>query len=518
MFTQMKKAFRIIAVVSIGIFVIAAMTTCGNPDHDEEPTVLETAVDLTTVKSHQVMLQEIANQNGNTRAAGTPGHDQSVEYIAAQLELAGYQPAIQEFDFHRFAEASDPVLNLVSPSFISYQPNVPEGFMTMQYSGSGNVTAVVRPVDLIIPMDPLAPPSTSTSGCEPEDFAGFVPGSIALLQRGTCSFDEKVTNAQNALAVGVIFMNEGQLDRTDASHGALSEQIAAIPAVFANYNIGVELYSLIQNNATVSVNLKVDAVVQSFKSYNVIADTPGGDDTSTVVVGAHLDSVSEGPGINDNGSGSAAILEVASKIGLLNIEPKHKIRFAFWSAEEEGLIGSEYYVAHLTPEELGKISMYLNFDMIASPNYIRFVYDGDSSDFPGLGPSGSEEIEELLNDYFANKGLPTDPTAIDGSSDYGSFATRNIPVGGLYSGSGEIKTEEQVKKYGGTAGEACDSNYHTPNDTVDNLNYTIEEQMLKAIAYVVSTCGDAPVSSTEKRQKEYQSSYQPTYKGPLAIR
>lgn len=513
----MKKVIRIIAAPIIGFFLL---TTLSCADSAPGPNQGEIPVDLNLVKTHQVKLQEIASQNGNNRAAGTAGYDQSVQYVAAQLTAAGYSPVLQEFTITRFKETSDPVLEQVTPNSVVYPRNVPEGFITLSYSGSGNVTALVQPVDLMIPMDPNNPPSTSTSGCEPEDYAGFVPGNIALLQRGSCTFEVKVANAQTAGAAGVIIMNEGQPDRTEAFAGTLGHPDFLIPAVFANYSIGVELSDLIQGGFPVRAHLKVDALLESRITCNIIADTPGGDATRTVVVGAHLDSVSAGPGINDNASGSAAILEVAYKMGLLRIEPKHKIRFAFWSAEEEGLLGSEYYVAHLAPEERAKISLYLNVDMIASPNYVRFVYDGDGSDSPNAGPPGSEQIEKLFTDYFAGTGLPTDPTAIDGSSDHGSFAARNIPVGGIYAGSSEIKTEEMAKKYGGTAGAPCDPNYHTPDDTVANLNYTIEEQMLKAIAYAVLTYGNTllnPPPRAGLAGKRMQT-YQPTYKGPRAIR
>jgi Zn-dependent M28 family amino/carboxypeptidase len=292
-----------------------------------------------------------------------------------------------------------------------------------------------------------------------------------------------------------------------------------VPVVFANYNIGREIVESIRAGNEVQITVETDTISETRKTINVIADTPKGDDSRTVVVGAHLDSVPEGPGINDNGSGSAAILEVACKLGWLQIKPKYKVRFAFWSAEEEGLLGSEYYVANLSEAELAKISMNLNFDMIASPNWVRFVYDGDGSDTPDPGPPGSEAIEQLFNAYFAAKGLPTDPTALDGRSDYDSFAARNIPVGGLFTGADTIKSEEQVAKYGGTAGEPCDPAYHTADDNLNNLDYTIENQMLKAIAHAVETYSKTPLppapvqtlrALSVPRAKEY--------KGPLAIR
>lgn len=513
-----KSAFRVILLL-ISCFFLLTIFACS--DSGQRPAKnLEASVDIKMVRYHQLMLQKIADSNNGNRFPGSPGFEQSVQYVKGWLEYSGYKPVIQEFDFPVYKDISAPVLNQVTPDSVIYPSDVPNGFITVGYSGSGDVTAAVQPVDLIIPMAAGNPPNTCTSGCETSDFAGFIPGRIALLQRGSCSFGVKAANAQAAGAVGVIIMNEGQPDRTDATRSTLGSYNITVPVVSLNYNIGAELYNLINTGMTVSVNLKVDGALETLKTFNIIADTPGGDDNHTVVLGAHLDSVSNGPGINDNGSGSAAILEVACKMGIMHIEPGYKVRFVFFSAEEEGLLGSEYYVSHLSSAELAKISMYLNFDMLASPNYVRYVYDGDGSDSPNPGPPGSEHIEKLFNDYFAACSLPTDPTVIAGSSDHGPFAERNIPVGGIYSGSSEIKSEEQVIKYGGTAGEPCDPNYHTPDDTEANLNYTIEEQMLKAIAYSVSfysfTLLDTQMASNAHKAKNEQV-YHSTYKGPFAV-
>lgn len=512
----MQKLFQMMTAFVVGLMLLILLA-CADSSHT--PTPLETTVDMNRVKFHQFMLQSIADQNHSNRFPGTPGFERSVEYIKTWLELAGYKPVLQEFDFVTFREVSPAVFNQEAPHAVSYPHDDPEGFITFAYSGSGEITALVQPVDLIIPMPSDSPPNTSTSGCEVADFDGFIPGRIALLQRGGCSFKDKATNAQAAGAVGVIIMNEGQPNRRAAFSSSLSNPDFSIPAVSAHYHIGVEIYTLIQEGQAVRVQLKVDAVLGVMKTFNILADTPGGDDTHTVVAGAHLDSVAEGPGINDNGSGCAAILEIAYTMGRAGIKPANKIRFAFWSAEEQGLLGSEHYVANLSPTELAKISLYLNADMIASPNYIRFVLDGDGSDSPYPGPPGSEKIEQLFNDYFAAMGLPTEPSAINGSSDYGPFADRNIPVGGVNSGASEIKTDQLAQKYGGIAGEACDPNYHTDRDTVDNLNYTIEEQMLRAIAHAVYTYGNTPLDDHQQAMLTQKSTikYRSTYKGPFAV-
>ncbi len=157
------------------------------------------------------------------------------------------------------------------------------------------------------------------------------------------------------------------------------------------------------------------------------------------MAGAHLDSVADGPGINDNGSGSAALLEIAMQMAELSIEPRNTVRFAWWGAEEAGLVGSQFYVDSLTKREVKNIELYLNFDMIGSPNYGRFVYDGDGDAFGIKGPTGSANIERTFEDYFASQGLASEPTAFDGRSDYDAFITAGIPAGGLFTGAEDAK-------------------------------------------------------------------------------
>jgi Zn-dependent M28 family amino/carboxypeptidase len=246
------------------------------------------------------------------------------------------------------------------------------------------------------------------------------------------------------------------------------------------------------------VHLKVTATVVTTPSANVIADSTSGRADRTVVVGAHLDSVTEGPGINDNGSGSATLLEVAKQMSQLGIAPTNRVRFAFWGAEEFGLLGSEYYVSHLPTSELKNIMLNLNFDMIASPNFVRFVYDGDGSDTPVAGPPGSAQIEQVFLNWFNSQGLATDPTPFDGRSDYGPFIARGAPAGGLFSGAEGIKTADQATVYGGVAGDAFDHCYHQACDTFSNLNDTSFDQLGDgaATALVTFAWTKKPVTAT----------------------
>ncbi len=233
------------------------------------------------------------------------------------------------------------------------------------------------------------------------------------------------------------------------------------------------------------MRLKTDTFRGVATTSNVIAESPGGNPDNVVMVGAHLDSVNAGPGIQDNGSGSAAILEVAQNMAKSN--PVNKVRFALWGAEESGLVGSTYYVDNLTTEELADIALYLNFDMIGSPNYVFFVYDGDDSDGVGApaGPAGSAEIEALFESYYNQIGEPFKGTDFSGRSDYGPFIANGIPAGGLFTGAEGIKTPEEVAIWGGTAGNQYDPCYHLACDTYDNVSLKALEVNSDAVAYAV---------------------------------
>ena len=284
------------------------------------------------------------------------------------------------------------------------------------------------------------------------------------MQRGTCTFGEKAANAEAAGAAAVIIFNEGQPGREEVLSGTFGGPGFEIPVIGASFAVGEELYRPRQRGRVLLCAIKTDTRTRIFETENVIAETRRGRSDRVVVVGAHLDSVVEGPGINDNGSGTATILEIALQMAKV-VTPRNKVRFAFWGAEESGLIGSEFYVAQLTKPEIKNIAVNLNFDMLGSPNYVRFVYDGDGSATPDAGPNGSATIEDIFLDYFAKAGLATEPTAFDGRSDYGPFIAVGIPAGGLFSGAEEIKTAEEAAVYGGTAGIAYDPCYHQACDT-----------------------------------------------------
>jgi len=448
---------------------------------------LREALTVRGIKDHQRALQRIANRNDDNRASGTSGYRASVRYVARQLRKAGYKPVVQPFPFLFFQENSPAEFERVFPAPTTYV--VDTDFATMSFSGSGDVTGELVPIDVQEP--PPAVPG-STSGCEPEDFtAAPAEPTVALIQRGTCTFYDKAANAEAAGYDAVVIYNEGQDGRTDVVAGTLGAPVG-IPVVGTSYAIGQAL--LLQSEmAPVTVRVRTDTESEERKTWNVLADTKRGRADRTVVVGAHLDSVLPGAGINDNGSGSAGILEIAVQMSELKIKPKNRVRFAFWGAEESGLVGSEYYVANLPADELEDVALNLNFDMISSPNYVRFVYDGDGSDSEPAGPAGSDEIEDVFTDYFDARGLASEPTQFSGRSDYGPFIAAGIPAGGLFTGAEGAKTPEQAATYGGLAffgtnedgtekAVSYDPCYHQACDTLWQEGTDVDEALYDALA------------------------------------
>jgi Zn-dependent M28 family amino/carboxypeptidase len=469
-------AVAVVALVSAALLPGQAAaqpgTKCENRANNTYKKLLG-CVTLDGVREHQEAFQAIADANDDpfypgTRAAGNKGYDGSVEYVAGLLEDAGYDVTLDpvEITFNFPAE-----LRQLTPVQATYETGVFTG------SGSGTVQGQVIPVDIN-----LTPPRASTSGCEAADFAGIDwsgDNDIALIQRGTCFFGTKAHNAEPAGAEAVIIFNQGnspdreELIVADATSlddpsapGGVSTVEHNIPVVGASFADGV---ALSQPGSTAFVKVLPS---ETRTDFNVIAELEGKNDDNVVMAGAHLDSVIEGPGINDDGSGSAAILETA--LMMANLHPRNTIRFAWWAAEEQGLVGSTDYVGGLSQAERDRIALYMNYDMVGSPNYIFMVYDADESTFEAPAgvpiPPGSTAIENLYERYYTRIGEPYDDTAFDGRSDYQAFIENGIASGGLFTGAEVPKTAEQAAIWGGIAGEQFDRCYHEACDDIDNVD------------------------------------------------
>jgi Zn-dependent M28 family amino/carboxypeptidase len=470
-------------IITLAVLCAAAVTApaqaAPNANNSQK---LRDAVTLAEVKTHLANFQTIADTAGGNRFAGLEGHDMSAQYVFDRLLEAGYDPKFHEFEYDAFFERTPSTMQRVSPPATTFVNG--NDFRVLSYSGAGDVTA------------PLAVPTGDTRGCYASDYAaGSVAGKIAVVQRGTpsgftglCTFRIKLDLAQAAGAVGVLVYNnvDGVVNGTLGATG-----LSTIPGLGLTKALGESLRAEILDGATITFRMFTNTATETLTTRNVLAETRGGDASNVVMVGAHLDSVTAGPGINDNGSGSAAILETA--IQMANAKTRNKVRFAWWSAEESGLVGSTRYVASLTQAQRDAIALYLNFDMIGSPNFARFVYDGDNSTKTAPSgtniPPGSDVIERVFYGYFESQGLYADPTPFNGRSDYGPFiaAGVGIPSGGLFTGAENPKTPEQVLRYGGTSALAYDPCYHAACDTFANLNDTALDTNSDAIAHATIT-------------------------------
>jgi Zn-dependent M28 family amino/carboxypeptidase len=443
-------------VVAPASLVVAGDSGCESRTNDNVKKLLE-CVTLAGVREHQAALQAIADDNGSTRVSGSPGYDESVAYAADVLSAAGYAVTIQDFQFQTFVSLAPAILEQVAPVAMTIPNDI------MSYSGSGDVTAAVSTVNDI-------------RGCNAADFAGFPAGNIALISRGACTFAIKATNAYNAGAVGVVIYNNipGPLNGTLGNTFTLD-----IPVTAVSLDMGLQL----AQTPGLVLHLVTSTLRGIATTYNVLAESKGGDPANVIMAGAHLDSVNAGPGINDNGSGSAAILETAQQLS--KISPRNKIRLALWGAEESNLVGSTFYVNSLSQAERDRITLYLNFDMIGSPNHVFFVYDGDDSDSVGNGPgpTGSARIEKVFEGFYADRGIPFKGTDFSGRSDYGPFIAIGIPSGGLFTGAEGIKTAAEAATWGGTAGIAYDPCYHQACDTYANNNDHALDVNADAVAY-----------------------------------
>ena len=454
------------ALVMTGVPAVATAgpASCDTRTNNTVNKLLE-CVTVDGVREHQAALQAIADANNGIRTSGTSGYDASAAYVVERLEAAGYDVSVQEFQFQTFIELSPTVLEQMSPPPVGPVPT-----NIMSYSGSGDVTAPVSTLS-----------AGRSPGCDAADFAGFPAGTIASDQPGgvhvRAQGDQRVQRRRGR--GGHLQQHPGHAERHPGQRvhprhpghqrhpGRGPAQLALPGAVRAGH-------------AAEDRHVPRDATTS-----NVLAETPGGDPTNVVMAGAHLDSVNAGPGIQDNGSGSAALIEVAEQMAKVN--PRNKVRFAWWGAEESGLVGSTYYVDNLTQEQQDAVTLYLNFDMIGSPNHVFFIYDGDDSDGVGAGPGpdGSKQIEKTFETYFDRVGQPFKGTDFSGRSDYGPFIAVGIPSGGLFTGAEGIKTPEEAAIWGGTAGEQYDPCYHLACDTFDNINLTALDVNSDAVAYAV---------------------------------
>ena len=504
---------------------IAGLALAG-PAHaatQTDTSALRGAVSASGINQHQAALEAIANANifngVPTRATGTDGHWASVDYVEDVMTEAGWTVTKQPFTADIFYEEGPAAFERTGPPppevYTRYDGEDGVWYVA-DFSADGNGTPA--PAIVIDFVEPTATPSTSNSGCEAADFPAETAGKIVLLQRGTCDFGLKVENAQAAGAVGAVIFNEGTIgadDRNNVLIPTLAGYNITIPVVGTDYATGRALVDAVNANTPVTLALTVNGVsLPGQDTVNVIADSPGGRTDRTVVVGGHLDSVFEGPGINDDGSGVSFMMETAQQLKELGLSPRNHLRFIFFSGEEQGLLGSDYYVSQLTKKEITSISAMLDYDMLGSNNFARLVYDGDGTDFGVAGPNGSGQIEQVFREWFNSQNQYFETIPFDGRSDYDAFTLAGVPAGGIFAGAEVIKTAAQAApdKFGGVANTAFDPFYHQLGDTLAHVNNVGLEQLGDAALHAVWTfaqttsavSGTGKASSTSIKPSDWQ--------------
>ena len=474
------------AVLAVGVLFGGAAPALATGGGNDTSSKLRKAVTVNGIRVHQGAFNLAALLTGGNRLAGTKGYDYSADYVALRAKLAGLNVSRQDFEYDQlFFDWTPPVLEVkrgkrYMPEILGSLPGLGD-FGTQIDSASGEVTAPLWAADITLPAPTT---NASDSACQMADFAGMPQGAIVLMQAGGCSDFTKYLNAQAAGAGATLFFAEGSPGDTDPHVYLFTGAPITNPSLTTQIDVAQELLGNVRQGLVgKTVHVRADIRTGPTPTQNVIAETRGGDPNKVVVVGAHLDSVGVGPGINDNGSGSGAILEIAEQ--LRGVFPKNKIRFIWFSAEESGLLGSEAYIDSLDAAERRKIAAMLNFDMIGSPNFVNFIYDGDLSHSPPINEATfapearpfSATIEQIFLDYFRSQRLPNEPTAFDGRSDYGPFiaAGAGIPAGGLFTGAEVVKTPQQAAIFGGTAGDPFDPCYHLGcDDFFNNSNRALD--------------------------------------------
>ena len=404
------------------VLAAVAVAGCGGQSAPPKPPPVGLAKAAT---AHLRALARIGERNGQTRAAGTAGYEESVAYVTKRLRAAGYRVRLQEVPFPVFRERSKPRLDVGGR-------RIP--VRSLSYTPPGRVRAEL---------------ARAGRGCSAGDF-DTARGRIALVERGLCTFRVKARLAQAAGARALVVADR---DSESAPGGSLGRPGLRIPAVVTG-SAGLALLG--------PALMVVDTVAETRRTRNVIAERPGPPARRVAMLGAHLDSVREGPGINDNGSGVASALALAEQL-----RDRRSLRFGFWGAEELGLYGSRGYVDSLSEAERRRIAGYINLDMVGSPNPVRYVY--------GEGP-----VRRALEQALRRRKLTFDEITIGGSSDHAPFDDAGISVGGLYSGSEERKSARQASAYGGRAGRPLDPCYHRSCDTLDR----VDEKVLVELADV----------------------------------
>jgi hypothetical protein len=457
------------------VVAVAVLTSCSSSESAAPPPDLAAElagkVGADGMYTHLQELQKIADANGGSRANGTAGYDASVDYVVKFLQDKGFDVQTPEYEVLDRTQGGNPQLTIGGRDH-----DVDQASLLISTPRGGLSAVTLRP-------------QKAAAGCRAADYGTTsVKGAIAVVDDTGCSIVDKENAAVDRGAVGLLVVSVPGANGSPAglfTPGYYQKLTVPVGVIGADANAALR-------RTTAPVRLVLDKKPVMKMARNVLAQTKSGDTRNVVMVGAHLDSSAVSPGINDDGSGVAAVLETAAALGSAP-QIHNAVRFAFWGSEENSLQGPTKYIRGLQGGQLDEIALYLNLDMIGSPNAGYFTYDGDQSGQPNPEiplrdiPEGSAGIERTLAGHLNNAGVRPADMPLTRYTDYFAFLSAGVPVGGLTAGASQAKTEVQARLWGGRAGVPYDPNYRTPRDTIDNIDRDALSVMGSAAAFAVGT-------------------------------
>lgn len=463
----MRRAASFVPLALL-VVVVAACSSSQPATHQATHPARDLAGKVTVdgMRTHLDGLSKAATANKGSRAVGTPGYDASVDYVAQVLRDKGFDVETPEFDRMVQTDAGNPTLTVAGRRFPVVQAS-----LLHETPPAGVKALSLRP--------------QKPAGCTTADYGTVnARGAIVIVDATACSVVQKHDAATAEGAAGLLVVSDAAVP---GLFPAGYYQALELPVAVIGTDVDAQL-----RRTTSPVQLALDAKAASVKVRNVVAQTKTGDTHNVIVAGAHLGSAPNSPGMNDDGSGVAAVLETAVQLGG-SPSVANAVRFAFWGSDESGREGSTKYVAGLDRQRLDDIAVYLDFDMLGSPNAGYFTYDGDQSGQPSPGipvasvPKGSAGAERTLAGYLNLAGVRPADMPLSRAADYGPFLTAGIPVGGITTGASQLKTEAQARLWGGRAGAPFDPNYRTVRDTLDDVNVDALAITGPAVAFAVGT-------------------------------
>ncbi|MFG1954453.1 M28 family peptidase [Micromonospora sp. NPDC048830] len=423
---------------------------------------LAAAVTGADVYAHAAALQLIADASGGNRAYNRVGFTRSAEYVGTLLRAAGYRVVEQPVPYTDFDVTTERLR--VDGAAVTDVPVLMTRF-TPSTPADGIEAPVVAPI-------------AGRTGCDPADYDGVgAAGAVVVVARAACGYTRQQQVAAGVGARAVLLYYVTPSPENSYRFHAFVPQAFTIPVASVSQRDGEEL-ARASRASGVRAHLTLRASNVERTTVNLIAETAGGDPDNVVLLGAHLDSVTEAPGINDNGAMAATVLQVALALAGRQHAVTNKVRFVWWGAEEMVNVGSGHYVSTLSADERRRVAAVLNGELIASPNYGRFVWD--------RGTGGGHVIAGLFVGYFDRRGLPYERTSPDSvGSDHLAFEAVGIPTGGIDGGNLGVKTPAQQGLFGGQAGQMFDHCYHQPCDRLDSLNRQALDTNVPAVAWVL---------------------------------